>query len=232
MFQKVKQSQVVWNSMSVFIKHSVSLEESSAEWNNLHFEARDRKWALIKDWVFAEAIHIFTGDLQSQEISSLSYWQIFESYSVNFHIWKRPDPDVTISEFVCFCPSYMFLLQFWSVPLESTKIGIGSRAPQSVNPVFYLFLTKLLFIVMELSNHSIGITTIQPASTSDSVCRYHPRGILPSQHLITHNPFLTFRLELSTMNCFLLGPTRQSLISERNKSYLFKHSCFLLSVYL
>lgn len=64
MFQKVKQSQVVWNSVSVFIRQSVSLEESSAEWKNLHFEAKDKKWALIKAWVFAEAIHIFTGDLQ------------------------------------------------------------------------------------------------------------------------------------------------------------------------
>lgn len=100
MFQKVKQSQVVWKSMSVFIKHSVSLEESSAEWNNLHFEAKDEKWALIKDWVFAEAIHIFTGDLQSQEISNLSHWQIFESYSVYFHIWRGADSKVTISEFI------------------------------------------------------------------------------------------------------------------------------------
>lgn len=98
---------------------------------------------------------------------------------------------MTISELIRFCPSYMFMLQFWSVSLERTKIGIGSSAPQSVNPALYLFLTELLFIVMELSNSSIGITTIHPASVSLPpnlrlrLCHYLPQGILPSQQ---HHP--------------------------------------------
>lgn len=56
-----------------------------------------------------------------KETSTPSHWQIFGSYSVHFHIWRRADSDVTISKFVLFCPSYMFMLQIWSVPLERTK---------------------------------------------------------------------------------------------------------------
>lgn len=136
----------------------------------------------------------------------------------------------------------MFMLQFWSVPLERTKIGIGSRAPQSVNPAIYLFSTELLFIVMELSNsrHYNSLTCLHLFATQpQTLCVfvttvleefYHRNTSSTTTHFWTLGGSY-FQIEASH-NELLLAGTCQSLTSAHNKSYLFKHSCFLLTVCL
>lgn len=76
-----------------------------------------------------------------ESLCAAAIWQISKSHPIYFHICRRPDSDLTISQFMCFCPAYTFMLQFQYVPLErEKKIGIGPLAQSAGTTVQCLCL--------------------------------------------------------------------------------------------
>lgn len=65
-----------------------------------------------------------------------SQCQISCLYPVYFHVWRRPESNLSVSDFMCFFfPVHTFMFQIWSVPQErKKKIRIGSLELCSRNP--------------------------------------------------------------------------------------------------
>lgn len=143
MSSKVKQSQVVRNSISVFSKHSVRLEKSRGELNNPHPEAGGEQaspyWSLavcdcdLHFWWLTKPGKIWSVCLDSRcMVRYLNHtWFVSTREGGLIPNWTYLNWNVLVS-----CIEVRV-----TIPIRATweeKMGTRSPAPQTLNPAFWI----------------------------------------------------------------------------------------------